>query len=574
MTHTARVTLGGRGAVLLETSSRAERFAAAAALRAAGLTPRFDEGRIEVASHQVARLREGVDGMALRWTPDAEHDLDGRELASIGTSAVAQAIRQLATGGPELASTMLRDVDLLSSLDPHQVVNVAAMTVPGGHGLCLFDEQGAGKTVSVIAAFDVLVQRDQADFMLVLAPKAMLAEWRRDIERFTDGVYRVAVYAGTERERRASVGCRPDVLVANYEAAVNDKARLQAVVGKHARRGVLTVDESFVVKNAATSRSRAAMDLRRLMGRTFVLCGTPAPNRADDVVAQVSLLDFGLTFDTVKIPDDRTEAVAVVRAALDVRPTYIRNLKADVLPDLPGRTFTRVPVQLAPQQQALYASAESELVEELRHTDDDAFVRSLTSWSARRSALLRLCSNPVGLVDGYREAPAKLAALDRLLDEHVDARGEKVVIWSWYTASLSAIAERYAHLGLVRYDGTVTGVDERAQTVRSFQEDPGVRIFVGNPGAAGAGLTLHAARIAIYESLSNQAAHYLQSLDRIHRRGQTAEVEYYFLVAEDTIESAEYDRLSSKHEAARDLLGDDDPWPVTRRRLLADLVRS
>ena len=35
-------------------------------------------------------------------------------------------------------------------------------------------------------------------------------------------------------------------------------------------------------------------------------------------------------------------------------------------------------------------------------------------------------------------------------------------------------------------------------------------IFLGNPAAAGAGLTLHRARIAIYESFSNQAAHFIR----------------------------------------------------------------
>ena len=55
--------------------------------------------------------------------------------------------------------------------------------------------------------------------------------------------------------------------------------------------------------------------------------------------------------------------------------------------------------------------------------------------------------------------------------------------------------------------------------MRKFQEDSRTMLFVANPAAAGAGLTLHKSHIAIYESMSNQAAHYLQSLDRIHRRG-------------------------------------------------------
>src|SRR5258708_2620602 len=50
-----------------------------------------------------------------------------------------------------------------SRLDPHQIVAVAAMTVPGLAGLCLFDEQGSGKTVMAIAAFDILKQAKEID---------------------------------------------------------------------------------------------------------------------------------------------------------------------------------------------------------------------------------------------------------------------------------------------------------------------------------------------------------------------------------------------------------------------------
>jgi SNF2 family DNA or RNA helicase len=568
------VAASASGGVVLEPEDRDARFAIATAVRGAGATPHLEEGRVHLGANDARLLLNGVDGLDLRWSDDARADVEGRERARRGRAAVTRAIRELDEFGAERAHEMLADVDLFRGLDEHQVVNVAAMTVGAGHGLCLFDEQGAGKTVCVVATFDALVQRDEADFMLVLAPKAMLAEWERDLGRFTDDLYKTRIYSGTRAERQAALADRPDVLVTNYEAAVNDAGRLGALVARHGTRGVLVVDESFHVKNAATSRSQAVVRLRRRMGRTFVLCGTPAPNRADDVIAQVNLVDFGLTFEGVVVPDDREAAVSVVRHALDAEPVYRRNLKADVLPDLPGRAFTRVAVALAPRQRMLYEAAESDMLDELRHVGDREFAQSLTSWAARRSALLRLCSNPAGAIEDYDEEPAKLSALDGIIERFVQNSDEKIVVWSFFTASLTAIANRYRDLGVVRYDGTVTSVDDRRRAVRSFQEDPDTRIFVGNPAAAGAGLTLHAARLAVYESLSNQAAHYLQSLDRIHRRGQDRPVEYFFLVADQTLEAAEYERLARKHDDARELLGDDDPLPMTRERLLRDLVRS
>jgi SNF2 family DNA or RNA helicase len=116
--------------------------------------------------------------------------------------------------------------------------------------------------------------------------------------------------------------------------------------------------------------------------------------------------------------------------------------------------------------------------------------------------------------------PAKLHALDNILEDAITQKGEKVVLWSFYTASLSAIVERYSRFNPVRYDGTVSDVAQRREAVRKFQEDDETMLFVANPAAAGAGLTLHRARLAIYESMSNQAAHYLQSLDRITGEGR------------------------------------------------------
>jgi len=86
-----------------------------------------------------------------------------------------------------------------------------------------------------------------------------------------------------------------------------------------------------------------------------------------------------------------------------------------------------------------------------------------------------------------------------------------------------------------------------------------------------AGITLTAAHHVVYESFSNQAAHYMQSLDRVHRRGQAHDVTYHLLLARHTIDHFEFDRLLHKEAASRDLLGDRCAQPITRDRFLAEL---
>jgi SNF2 family DNA or RNA helicase len=96
--------------------------------------------------------------------------------------------------------------------------------------------------------------------------------------------------------------------------------------------------------------------------------------------------------------------------------------------------------------------------------------------------------------------------------------------------------------------------------------------LIANPGAAGAGITLHASYDAIYFSYTNQAAHYLQSLDRIHRRGQKSKtVNYYLFVCNNTIEENEVFRLRARELQQHELLGDTIVWPSSLDEALSEL---
>jgi len=515
------------------------------------------------------------DGLAqLRLDDGAERLLRNRDRALAVHARTREAVEAVKAGGAPVAHALLQGHVGLDVLDDHQWVNVAALTLENSFGLCLFDEQGAGKTVTVVHAIDVLAERREIMTTVIVAPKSMLPEWQRDIERFMGDLYRVELLVGSRVQRMEVLGRTPDVVVCNFETVVSMETELRAYARRCAGRGLLVVDESFNVKNQDARRTRAVRRLREEFDRAVVLCGTPAPNSPHDIVAQFDLVDFGITFHGVDIPEDRDDAVPVVREAMHQRGVYTRHLKIDVLPALPTKTFHRVPVTFAPQQQQAYQAALNDLIIDLRSIDDGDFGRHITSYLARRATLLRICSDPAGVVPGYNEQPGKDSTLDDLLDDWIARRGEKVVLWSFYRASVARFVERYIRFNPVRYDGSVSSVDERRSAVRRFQDDDETMLFVGNAGAAGAGLTLHRARLAVYESMSNQGAHFLQSVDRIHRRGQDRDVEYVVLLCEGSIEEDEYDRLLTKEARSRDLLGDTSEPPITRTSLLDELLAS
>lgn len=471
----------------------------------------------------------------------------------------------------KLARSQISNLEGLEKLDDHQVVAVAASTHADVPGICIFDEQGLGKTIEALFAYHLLYSRGEISKMLVFAPKNMALEWANDCRRFFGDRYTVTPITGSEREKRKALDIDSDIYVTNFEAALSVPVKLRRVIERSKGDVLMVVDESFYVKNPGAARTKAIKQLRDYCKRCIVLCGTPAPNSPHDIVEQFNIADKGVTFSKVDIPDDYEEARRVISRTISERGLYLRRIKQEVLPDLPDKFFTRVQIPMEPGQLTAYSAALKALIKDVASSDEVSFKKNITSFMAQRASLLQICSNPKSVVDDYHETPAKLAALDSILEDLITVKGEKVVLWSFYKTSIQNIFDRYQTYNPVRIDGSIPDVLDRREAVRSFQEDNETMLFVGNPAAAGAGITLHSARYAIYESFSNQAAHYLQSLDRIHRRGQTRSVEYIILLCDQSLELREYDRLLQKESSAQKLLGDTPEDSVTRETFLSDL---
>jgi len=543
------------------------------ALRAAGVPLQVDPvagGALVDVAH-LAACRAALEGWSFAATSGVVAAAEALHERREWHAAALEACRN-ADADPAVTRVWLEGYERIGDLDDHQVTAVALAAHPDVRGLCIFDEQGLGKTVEALFAFDRLRGQGLVGRALVFAPKNMVLEWVNDLERFFGGRYRAAAVVGDEAEKRAVLDNGADLFVTNFETATQLEIRLRHLLQGERGRGLLIVDESFFVKNAEAQRAQALRALRRHAGRCLVLCGTPAPNSALDLVEQFNIADDGEAFGSVSVPTDPAEARDVISTTIKTRGVYIRRLKGTVLPNLPERTFSQVLLPLPPAQRRLYDSVLAGLLEDIRAIDDAGFKRNLASFMARRAALLQICSNPASVDPAFGEVPAKFAALDGILDDLIGQRHEKVVLWSFFTASIDALCARYPQYNPVRIDGSVSAVADRREAVRRFQEDGETMLFVGNPAAAGAGLTLHRARYAVYESMSNQAAHYLQSLDRIHRRGQARPVEYVILLCDETLEPAEYQRLLRKESEAQHLLGDEVRAPLTRQGMLGELL--
>jgi SNF2 family DNA or RNA helicase len=161
------------------------------------------------------------------------------------------------------------------------------------------------------------------------------------------------------------------------------------------------------------------------------------------------------------------------------------------------------------------------------------------------------------------EQPAKVAkAVERA--EQIIAEGDKVLIWSQFVMNVLALERLLSHHGaVVLYGAVPTGEegdpDTREGRIRRFHEDPECRVMIANPAAAGEGISLHlACHRALYLDRSFNAAHYLQSVDRIHRLGlpHTVTPTVEILEATRTIDTRVARRLTKKIEAMATILND------------------
>ena len=95
--------------------------------------------------------------------------------------------------------------------------------------------------------------------------------------------------------------------------------------------------------------------------------------------------------------------------------------------------------------------------------------------------------------------------------------------------------------------------------IDQFKNNPDSKVFLANPATAGEGISLH--RIcskALYLDRSYNAAHYLQSKDRIHRIGidDDADIQIHLYLLKNSIDPDIDERLVKKTTAMAAFLND------------------
>lgn len=414
--------------------------------------------------------------------------------------------------------SLLRAESLALPFEPfaYQLEGVAFLC-PRRHAV-VADEMGLGKTMQAITAARLLAHRGELRRLLLVCPKPLVTNWRRELAMWAPELSQVVVEGPPARREYVWRNDPAVVTVVGYETLVRD-----AALAAERPYDLVLLDESQRVKNAAGATSAAVRGLTR--ERSWALTGTPIENSLDDLVGIFEFVSPGLLRGGMT-------ARAVGEA---VRDSVIRRTKDQVLDDLPPKLVHDEPIDLSAEQWESYALAEGEGLVRLREYDGTEG-RELTIHHVFELVLRlkQICN-----FDPVTGASAKLDRLEADLEECV-ASGRKAIVFSQWVDTIERLAARLGRTGSARYEteqyhGRVPA-GRRDAVLERFKNDPECPVLLMSYGAGSVGLNLQfASYVFLFDRWWNPAVED-QAVNRAHRIGAIGPVTVTRMIATGTIE--------------------------------------
>ena len=382
-----------------------------------------------------------------------------------------------------------------------------------------FNEQGTGKTASVIWAVDYLMKLGVVSRVLIVCPlSVMKAAWQEDLFKFA--LHRtVAVAHGGREKRKQIINGHSEFVIINFDGV--EIVKKEIIAGGF---DLIVIDEASAYKNAQTDRWKTMRDISKVVKGLWMLTGTPAAQSPVDAYGLAKLVNpkgvpafFGQFRDSVmqKVTDYRwipkPTAQAIVHNAL--KPA-IRFEKAQCL-DLPELTFVDREAPLSPQQAKYYNTLKKQMLIEAAGEEVTAI-----NAAVKLNKLLQISG---GAVYSDNKEVIEFDVTDRLkvVKEVIDESSHKVLVFVPFTHTIELLTKYLTKHGITCdvINGAVSA-NRRAEIVKEFQTRVEPRVLVIQPQAASHGLTLTAANTVIWYAPTSSVETYLQANARIDRPGQ------------------------------------------------------
>ncbi len=431
--------------------------------------------------------------------------------------------------------TLVEELALPAQPFPYQFEGVAFLY--SRHAAVLADEMGLGKTMQAITAIRLLRREGQLRHVLLVCPKALVRNWQREFDSWAPELSVVPVEGSPSQRRARWEAENVAVKIANYEVVVRDRCLLTAENpgdDPPLQFDLVVLDEAQRIKNASSLTHKAVCSLARR--RSWALTGTPVENGTDDLVGIFGFVVPGLLSAGMK---PRTMA----KTAGD---HILRRTKEQVLRELPPKWFRDAEIQLTPEQQQTYETAEQEGVLRLGQLGQTVTIHHVFELLIR---LKQICN-----FDPATGASAKLERLEADLEE-VASSGRKAVVFSQWVETLEELARRLERFHPVEYHGRIRP-ERREEVIDRFRHDPRCHVLLISYGAGGVGLNLQfAGYVFLFDRWWNPAVED-QAINRLHRIGAQGPVTVTRFLTLGTIEERIDQILEEKRRLFQSVLSE------------------
>jgi SNF2 family DNA or RNA helicase len=419
-----------------------------------------------------------------------------------------------------VAASILRDYNWPGKFTPFDHQKTTASFLSTRRKAFCFNEQGTGKTASVIWAADHLMSMGRINRVLVICPLSIMkSAWQEDL--FTFAMHRrCSVAHGGAQQRKNIIAEGAEFVIINFDGVATVKDEIMG-----GGFDLIVIDEATAYKNPQTNRWKI---LRKIVAETnpgiWMLTGTPAAQSPVDAYGLAKMLDtescpkyFGMYRESVMrkvshfkwVP--KPEAQQIVHTILQ---PAIRFEKKDCL-DLPSVTFAEREAPLSTQQLAYYNKLKKNMLFESAGEEVSA-----VNAAAQLNKLLQISGGAVYTDTGEVLEFNVNNRLNAVL-EVIRESSNKVLVFVPFTHTIELLRDKMEKEGIPAavIDGRVS-LSKRSDAVERFQKEKDPQVLLIQPQAASHGLTLTAADTIVWYAPVTSVETYLQANARIDRPGQ------------------------------------------------------
>lgn len=452
---------------------------------------------------------------------------------------------------------------------PHQEKGIKFLLTR--KGAILADEMGVAKTLqAIVAALECGAKK-----ILIVCPSSVKINWEREIQIFDNDT---CIVDGRRWYEKKFTIINYDIL-RNFHTVGNPKEE-EAIINRqivNAKFDLVIIDEAHKVKDKNSNRGEIMSEVCTKYGveRVWLLTGTPVANRPMDFYNLLKLIKSPLVNNwqhyakrycdgkqiTTTLKNGKKKKIWITNGASNLdelnrraRNVFLRRLKSEVL-DMPEKIVTNVYHEMNNSSRREYESLWDEyLVERAKLKKRGTIERDLVELGLLRKFIaMEAIPNTIELVKNAIE------------------EGEKVVIFTTFKDEQQELEEAFGRECVV-HNGDMN-INDKQHSVDAFQNNPKIKVFIGNINSAGVGITLTSGTVIVFNSFSWVPGDNAQAEDRIWRLGQRNTCRIYYQLFLDTVSIRMLNTVNSKTDIINIIVGDEkkeSPIEIMMNEVLKD----